>query len=208
MSGEDDLDGILDSALDDFDVVEEQEKPHKEKSEAPEATVEDGEDHVDKDKDEILKALEGLTRDAQAAGGSSNVGVGGDDEFLESMNAELQKLGDIDGLMDDLFSTTMLKMRELYDSYLGDSADTLPPDELDRYRKQRAIVEELCALHEGENFSSGKVVQLMEKLNDLGDPPKPVTEGLDELEGDEGEPPISEADIKRAEEMMEKCKVQ
>mmetsp|Transcript_19337 Transcript_19337/g.77310 ORF Transcript_19337/g.77310 Transcript_19337/m.77310 type:complete len:103 (-) Transcript_19337:1783-2091(-) len=65
MSGEDDLDGILDSALDDFDVVEEQEKPHKEKSEAPEATVEDGEDHVDKDKDEILKALEGLTRDAQ-----------------------------------------------------------------------------------------------------------------------------------------------
>ncbi|KAJ8903148.1 hypothetical protein NDN08_004259 [Rhodosorus marinus] len=213
MSGEDDLDGILNSALDDFDVVEEQEKPHEEKSEAPEVTVEDEEDQVDEDEaDKILEALEGLTRDTQA-GGSSPFGVGGDDDLLENMSAELQKLGNLDGIMDELFSADvfkepMLKLRELYDTYLGDFADTLPPEELDRYRKQREIVEEICVLHEGEDSSSDKTMELLEKLHALGEPPEPVTKGLDEVEGAEGEEQVSEADLRKAEEMIDKCKVQ
>uniref|UniRef100_A0A7S0G440 Peroxin-19 n=1 Tax=Rhodosorus marinus TaxID=101924 RepID=A0A7S0G440_9RHOD len=213
MSGADILDGILSSALDDFDVVEEREMHHDAQSEAPEAAVEEEEDQVDKGQDKkILEALEGLSRDTQA-GGSSPFGVGGDDHLLENMSAELHKLGNLDGIMDELFSADvfkepMLKLRELYDTYLGDFADTLPPEELDRYRKQRAIVEEICVSHEGEDSSSDKTMELLEKLHTLGEPPEPVTKGLDEVEGAERQEQVSEADLKKAEEMIDKCKVQ
>ncbi|KAJ3291471.1 Peroxisome chaperone and import receptor [Borealophlyctis nickersoniae] len=123
-------------------------------------------------------------------------GLGLDDEAVEQMMKELEGLmgsGDFEGafggIMEQLMSKELLHepMRDLagkYPEWLEANASKLSPEELDKYRQQHVVIKEIVAIYDAcpteaaSEEDSKKVVDLMQRMQDLGNPPEEILQEL------------------------------
>jgi len=68
----------------------------------------------------------------------------------------------------------MSTMKQAYPKYLEENADKLSSEDLERYNKQLDIIEEMVKYFDNEEADKEKIVELLNKLQDLGAPPDEV----------------------------------
>ncbi|KAL7879344.1 hypothetical protein SRHO_G00015980 [Serrasalmus rhombeus] len=113
--------------------------------------------------DDLAKTLEGL-------GLEDGEGAGDDGNILPIMQSIMQNL-----LSKDVLYPSLKEITEKYPEWLNSNRQSLPPEELHRYQQQHRIMGEICSQFErgsdGES-SFENILELMQKLQDLGQPPK------------------------------------
>lgn len=68
----------------------------------------------------------------------------------------------------------MSLMKQAYPKYLEENSEKLSPEELERYNNQLDIVEELVRIFDSGEENTEKIIDLLNKLQDLGAPPPEV----------------------------------
>jgi len=134
-----------------------------------------------------------------------------EDAFMQEMMRQMESLADngdfqnmLEGMMSQLMSKDLLyePMKDLaskYPEWLEKNKDSTPPADLEKYRKQYDYVKQIVAKYDDPNFDekdekqAGEVVDLMQKMQELGQPP---AEMMDEMApgmnfGPEGMPDMS-----------------
>ncbi|XP_062337556.1 peroxisomal biogenesis factor 19 [Osmerus eperlanus] len=117
--------------------------------------------------DDLVKTLEGLGLEE---GGE---GAGEDGNILPIMQSIMQNL-----LSKEVLYPSLKEITEKYPEWLDSNRQSLPPDQYQRYEQQAKVMGEICSQFEkeggggeGENtFES--ILELMQQLQDLGQPPK------------------------------------
>ncbi|MEQ2286493.1 hypothetical protein AMECASPLE_003008 [Ameca splendens] len=117
--------------------------------------------------DDLVKALEGL--------GLDEGGEGGDDgNILPVMQSIMQNL-----LSKDVLYPSLKEITTKYPEWLETNKSTLSAEDHQRYQQQAKIMEEICKLFENEEEEAADkertfecIMDLMQKLQDLGQPPK------------------------------------
>ncbi|KAM9323712.1 peroxisomal biogenesis factor 19 [Pholidichthys leucotaenia] len=118
--------------------------------------------------DDLVKALEDLGLDE---GGEA----GGDDgNILPIMQSIMQNL-----LSKEVLYPSLKEITTKYPEWLETNKVTLSPEDYQRYEQQAKIMGEICKLFEKENEVAAdkestfeNIMDLMQKLQDLGQPPK------------------------------------
>ncbi|XP_007234430.2 peroxisomal biogenesis factor 19 [Astyanax mexicanus] len=113
--------------------------------------------------DDLAKTLEGL-------GLEDGEGAGEDGNILPIMQSIMQNL-----LSKDVLYPSLKEITEKYPEWLSSNRQSLSPDDLHRYEQQHKIMGEICNQFErqGEKESTFEnILELMQKLQDLGQPPK------------------------------------
>mmetsp|Transcript_44714 Transcript_44714/g.112100 ORF Transcript_44714/g.112100 Transcript_44714/m.112100 type:complete len:152 (-) Transcript_44714:145-600(-) len=87
-----------------------------------------------------------------------------------------QVSGQATALLDDLFSKEALlqplkEKKRLYHDYLRRNNAVLSQPVRDRYNVQLGIITDLCSTLERDSSDSGRILQLMDKLQQAGEPP-------------------------------------
>ncbi|XP_030631126.1 peroxisomal biogenesis factor 19 [Chanos chanos] len=113
--------------------------------------------------EDLVKTLEGLGLD-EGEGGAE------DGNILPIMQSIMQNL-----LSKDVLYPSLKEITEKYPEWLNANRQSLPPDQYRRYEEQHRIMGEICNQFEREgdgesNFEN--ILELMQKLQDLGQPPK------------------------------------
>mmetsp|Transcript_11025 Transcript_11025/g.33816 ORF Transcript_11025/g.33816 Transcript_11025/m.33816 type:complete len:260 (+) Transcript_11025:91-870(+) len=201
----DNLDDILDAALDDFEVAPTVDKAEKaEKAEDGEAAAAERSETVDdvsapesgeqadafseKFLEQITKGLEDMEK---ARADSSNLRAGDDELFselhklLESTdgNPEADKKF-VDGFIDSIINPEEIKgpMEEVlvkYDEVL--SGEMEKEEDRERYQQQRDLAAKICQMCD-EKAPAAALMEEMQKFSSLGDPPAQV----ESLAGEDG----------------------
>ncbi|XP_026870415.1 peroxisomal biogenesis factor 19 isoform X1 [Electrophorus electricus] len=114
--------------------------------------------------EDLAKTLEGLGLDESSEGG------GDDGNILPIMQSIMQNL-----LSKDVLYPSLKEITEKYPDWLKNNRHSLPPVDIHRYEQQHRIMGEICSQFERDgdgqsNFES--ILELMQKLQDLGQPPK------------------------------------
>ncbi|KAL0966302.1 hypothetical protein UPYG_G00293610 [Umbra pygmaea] len=117
--------------------------------------------------EDLAKTLEGLGLDEGVEGS------GEDGNILPIMQSIMQNL-----LSKDVLYPSLKEITEKYPDWLNNNRQSLPPDQFQRYVQQHKVMGEICSQFEkegdggdGENkFES--ILELMQQLQDLGQPPK------------------------------------
>lgn len=117
--------------------------------------------------DDLVKTLEGLGLEEGSEGG------GEDGNILPIMQSIMQNL-----LSKEVLYPSLKEITGKYPEWLDSNRQTLPPDQYQRYEQQAKIMGEICSQFEregtgadGEN-SFESILDLMQQLQDLGQPPK------------------------------------
>ncbi|XP_063836682.1 peroxisomal biogenesis factor 19 [Ostrinia nubilalis] len=117
-----------------------------------------------------------------------NLGEGGQDSnmFVPFMQGMMQSL-----LSKEVLHPSLVELLDRYPAWLAEHKGTVEPSEYDRYEKQMVLMQKVCTELETEQESDPEdvkrkrfetVLELMQKMQDLGQPPA-------ELVGDIGAPP-------------------
>ncbi|RKO85128.1 Pex19 protein, partial [Blyttiomyces helicus] len=119
-----------------------------------------------------------------------------DDPAMAQMMKELEGLmgtGDLDGVlegvMEQMLSKELLQepLKELagkYPTWLADNESKVPEEDMVKYRKQLSIIEEILAIYDRSGSAqptseeSKRVVELMQQMQDCGNPPAEIWEEL------------------------------
>ncbi|XP_056599929.1 peroxisomal biogenesis factor 19 [Triplophysa dalaica] len=113
--------------------------------------------------EDLVKTLENL--------GLNENGEGAEDgNILPIMQSIMQNL-----LSKDVLYPSLKEITEKYPEWLESNRQSIPPDEFMRYEQQYKIMGEICTQFEkdGEGESTFEnILELMQKLQDLGQPPK------------------------------------
>ncbi|KAI1901199.1 hypothetical protein AGOR_G00031840 [Albula goreensis] len=119
--------------------------------------------------EDLAKTLEGLGLDESAEGG------GDDGNILPIMQSIMQNL-----LSKEVLYPSLKEITDKYPEWLSCNRQSLPPDQYRRYEQQHKIMGEICSHFEREgdgeqdggenNFEN--ILELMQQLQDLGQPPK------------------------------------
>ncbi|XP_052475848.1 peroxisomal biogenesis factor 19 [Carassius gibelio] len=113
--------------------------------------------------DDLVKTLENL--------GLNENGEGGDDgNVLPLMQSIMQNL-----LSKEVLYPSLKEITEKYPVWLESNKQSLPTDQFTRYEQQYHIMGEICSQFEkdGDKDSTFEnILELMQKLQDLGQPPK------------------------------------
>ncbi|CAH8381050.1 unnamed protein product [Eruca vesicaria subsp. sativa] len=216
----DDLDELLDSALDDFkdlnltqrDEVVKKEDSGKEEIEALPSGVQglgmglpdmrtkkkgknkvSKEDHVAEALDklreqtrETVKGLESLSsKQLQPPPGSS------DDALVEDWIKQFEDLSGsqdlesiVDTMMQQLLSKDILHepMKEIgarYPKWLEEHESSLSKEDFERYSRQYELIKELNLVYENEPNNSTKIMEIMQKMQECGQPPSDIVQEMD-----------------------------
>jgi len=111
-----------------------------------------------------------------SAQGKSNLdGKGGEEMMNDVMKNFASK---------DLLYEPLVSLREMYPKWLSDHKNKIDKKELDKYEQQFEIIKELCQLYEKNGDQSTKIIELMQKMNELGSPPPEI---IKELAGEDVE---------------------
>lgn len=88
-------------------------------------------------------------------------------------------------LSKDVLKGPMEQMRDAYARWLPEREDKLSSAELTRFRKQRVIVERICATFERTDCKTADILNLLQEMQDTGAPPAEVMRqiGDDETTG-------------------------
>ncbi|KAJ2499868.1 Peroxisome chaperone and import receptor [Coemansia sp. RSA 1972] len=130
--------------------------------------------------------------------------------MMEELMRQLDQTGDdpqLDSLVDDVIGQLMSKdvleqplkdLNAAYPKYLTANKDTLSSDEYERFSQQHKYVKEILELFaqsEGDEVKDPRVVELMQKMQDCGQPPNELLKLLaPDMELDEkGEVKVPEA---------------
>ncbi|KAI2667720.1 Peroxisomal biogenesis factor 19 [Labeo rohita] len=113
--------------------------------------------------DDLVKTLENL--------GLNENGEGGEDgNILPIMQSIMQNL-----LSKEVLYPSLKEITEKYPEWLESNKQSLPTDQFTRYEQQYKIMGEICTQFEkdGDKDSTFEnILELMQKLQDLGQPPK------------------------------------
>ncbi|XP_016336146.1 peroxisomal biogenesis factor 19-like [Sinocyclocheilus anshuiensis] len=113
--------------------------------------------------DDLVKTLENL--------GLNENGEGGDDgNILPIMQSIMQNL-----LSKEVLYPSLKEITEKYPEWLESNKQSLPTDQFMRYEQQYKLMGEICSQFEkdGDKDSTFEnILELMQKLQDLGQPPK------------------------------------
>ncbi|CAO3679353.1 unnamed protein product [Umbelopsis vinacea] len=119
-----------------------------------------------------------------------------DDAFMQEMMRQMESLTDngdfqnmLEGMMNQLMSKDLLyePMKDLankYPEWLESNKDKTPPAELEKYQQQYDYVKKIVAKYEDPNFDekdekqASEVVDLMQKMQELGQPPAEMMEEM------------------------------
>ncbi|XP_077415112.1 peroxisomal biogenesis factor 19 isoform X2 [Vanacampus margaritifer] len=117
--------------------------------------------------DDLVKALEGLGLDE----GGEGVSGGGDDaNILPVMQSIMQNL-----LSKEVLYPSLKEITTKYPEWLEANRASLSSEDVQRYEQQAKIMGEICQRFEtdedGDKVFEG-IMELMQKLQDLGQPPK------------------------------------
>ncbi|XP_053484653.1 peroxisomal biogenesis factor 19 [Ictalurus furcatus] len=114
--------------------------------------------------EDLAKTLEGLGLDENSEGG------GDDGNILPIMQSIMQNL-----LSKDVLYPSLKEITEKYPEWLDSNRQSLSAEDVQRYEQQHRIMGEICSQFErdGDTESSFEnILELMQKLQDLGHPPK------------------------------------
>ncbi|XP_012670853.1 peroxisomal biogenesis factor 19 [Clupea harengus] len=114
--------------------------------------------------EDLAKTLEGLGLDDNGEGG------GEDGNILPIMQSIMQNL-----LSKEVLYPSLKEITEKYPEWLNSNKESLPPEEFNRYEQQHKIMGDICSQFEkdGDQESAFEnILELMQKLQDLGQPPK------------------------------------
>ncbi|XP_055057658.2 peroxisomal biogenesis factor 19 [Misgurnus anguillicaudatus] len=113
--------------------------------------------------DDLVKTLENL--------GLNENGEGGEDgNILPIMQSIMQNL-----LSKDVLYPSLKEITEKYPEWLESNKQSIPPDQFIQYEQQYKIMGEICSQFEKEGDKEStfeNILELMQKLQDLGQPPK------------------------------------
>ncbi|KAM6948183.1 peroxisomal biogenesis factor 19-like [Aplochiton taeniatus] len=116
--------------------------------------------------EDLVKTLEGLGLDEGGEGGKE------DENILPIMQSIMQNL-----LSKEVLYPSLKEITAKYPEWLEVNKPTLPLDQYKRYEQQAQVMGEICKQFEMEEEGSGEntfenIMDLMQKLQDLGQPPK------------------------------------
>ncbi|KAL2097199.1 hypothetical protein ACEWY4_006406 [Coilia grayii] len=114
--------------------------------------------------EDLAKTLEGLGLEESGEGG------GEDGNILPIMQSIMQNL-----LSKDVLYPSLKEITEKYPEWLTSNKESLPPEEFSRFEQQHQIMGDICSQFEkaGDQESTFEnILELMQKLQDLGQPPK------------------------------------
>ncbi|KAM8851435.1 peroxisomal biogenesis factor 19 [Spinachia spinachia] len=119
--------------------------------------------------DDLVKALEGLGLEEGGDGGG-----GEDGNILPVMQSIMQNL-----LSKEVLYPSLKEITAKYPEWLEDNKPSLSPEDYKRYEEQAKIMGEICKSFENEEQEAQdkegtfeSIMELMQKLQDLGQPPK------------------------------------
>ncbi|CAH8259170.1 unnamed protein product [Arabidopsis lyrata] len=215
----DDLDELLDSALDDFKDLnlsqrnqrEAQEEEKKKKEETvllpsgvqglgmglPDMRIKkkgkqkvSKEDHVaealDKLREQTRETVKGLESIS-----SKQLPASDDDGMVEDLLKQFEDLTGsqdlesiVETMMQQLLSKDILHepMKELgarYPKWLKENEASLTKEDYKRYSQQYKLIEELNAVYENEPNNSSKIMEIMQKMQECGQPPSDIVKEID-----------------------------
>uniref|UniRef100_G3Q0T5 Peroxisomal biogenesis factor 19 n=1 Tax=Gasterosteus aculeatus TaxID=69293 RepID=G3Q0T5_GASAC len=120
--------------------------------------------------DDLVKALEGLGLEEGGEGG----GGGDDGNILPVMQSIMQNL-----LSKEVLYPSLKEITAKYPEWLEANKPSLSPEDYQRYEQQANIMGEICKSFENEEQGAEdkegtfeSIMELMQKLQDLGQPPK------------------------------------
>ncbi|XP_055821296.1 peroxisome biogenesis protein 19-1-like [Solanum dulcamara] len=216
----DDLDQLLDSALDDFQSLNftsgsqrsgdgEEKKDssfmpgevqglgmmlpdrNAKKKGKQKASGESKDSHVaealDKLREQTREAVKGLESVAGPRPGVENMG---NDAMMEEWVKQFEELSGsqdmesiVETMMQQLLSKEILHepMKEIEDRYpkwLEDNKVKLSTEEYERYKKQYEFIRDLNKVYETEPSNFNKIVELMQKMQECGQPPNDIVHEL------------------------------
>ncbi|KAK6783116.1 hypothetical protein RDI58_020912 [Solanum bulbocastanum] len=216
----DDLDQLLDSALDDFqsfnltsgsqrsgDGEEKKDSSfmpgevqglgmmlpdrNAKKKGKQKASGESKDSHVaealDKLREQTREAVKGLESVAGPRPGVENMG---NDAMMEEWVKQFEELSGsqdmesiVETMMQQLLSKEILHepMKEIEDRYpkwLEDNKVKLSAEEYERYKKQYEFIRDLNKVYETEPSNFNKIVELMQKMQECGQPPNDIVHEL------------------------------
>ncbi|KAJ1810598.1 Peroxisome chaperone and import receptor [Coemansia sp. RSA 2598] len=153
----------------------------EEKSEAPASFQDKIKATMDKLKESADKAESG-----SGSSGTGGLGALGDMGLMDDLLQQMDNMGDdaqLDSLVDDVIGQLMSKevlnqpLKDLdaaYPGYLDKNKDKLPKDEFERYQKQHDYIKQILALFDettDDSVNNPKVIELMQAMQDCGQPP-------------------------------------
>ncbi|KAF5460202.1 hypothetical protein F2P56_020086 [Juglans regia] len=216
----DDLDQLLDSALDDFENLDL--NPSLQRNKEARETKQDGpptlpsgiqglgmglpdlrskkkgkqkvskDSHVsealDKLREQTMEAVKGLESVTGAKpGGGDDLGS---DAMMEDWVKQFEELTGsqdmesiVETMMQQLLSKEILQepMKEIgerYPKWLEDHKASLNAEEYERYSRQYKLIKDLNELYENDPSNFNRVVELMQKMQECGQPPNDIVQEL------------------------------
>ncbi|KAK6935176.1 Pex19 protein [Dillenia turbinata] len=215
----DDLDELLDSALDDFQALNlassqqrskdgEENKKHNSSSlptgvqglglglpdlktkkkgkqkVSREAHVSEALDKLREQTRETVRGLESMT------GAKPVVEDFGKDQLMEDWVKQFEELAGsqdmesiVETMMQQLLSKEILhgpmkEIEERYPKWLEEHKDNLSKEEFDRYSHQYELIKEINQVYENDPGNFTKIVEIMQKMQDCGQPPNDIVHEL------------------------------
>ncbi|PHT45493.1 hypothetical protein CQW23_14651 [Capsicum baccatum] len=155
------------------------------------ATKEGKDSHVsealDKLRQQTREAVKGLESVAGSRSGAENFGS---DPRMEDWLKQLEELAGsqdmesiVETMMQQLLSKEILHepMREIgerYPKWLEDNKVKLSSEEYERYRHQYELIRDLNKVYETDPSNFNKIVELMQKMQECGQPPNDIVQEL------------------------------
>ncbi|CAH8388295.1 unnamed protein product [Eruca vesicaria subsp. sativa] len=216
----DDLDELLDSALDDFKDLNlaqrEEGEVDKEKKQEP-SPLPSGvqglgmglpdmriknkgkkkvskEDHVAEALDklreqtrETVKGLESISSKQQ----QQQPGSGDDDAMVEDFLKQFESMAgsqDLESIVETMMQQLLSKdilyepMKEIgarYPKWLEENEGSISKEDYNRYSQQYKLIKELNAVYEDEPNNSTKIMEIMQKMQECGQPPNDIVQEMD-----------------------------
>ncbi|KAL9268640.1 Peroxisome biogenesis protein 19-1-like protein [Drosera capensis] len=186
----DDLDDLLDSALDDFQNLNLAPPPHTDAKSRTTASASTSAGLREKEKGARLRQN---TRDsvrgveAASAGGGSESGK---DAFVEEWIKQFEDFAgpqDVESIVETMMQQLLSKeilhepMKEIgekYPQWLEEHKTGLSEEDYKRYSHQYELIQELNGVYETDSGNFTKIVDLMQRMQECGQPPNDIVREL------------------------------
>uniref|UniRef100_A0A1J3E3B9 Peroxisome biogenesis protein 19-2 n=1 Tax=Noccaea caerulescens TaxID=107243 RepID=A0A1J3E3B9_NOCCA len=214
----DDLDELLDSALDDFkdlNLTQRKGGVKKEDGDKKESELLLGgvqglgmglpdmrskkkgkqkvakEDHVSEALDKLREQTRETVKGLESLSSPKQLPPGSDDAMVEDWIKQFEDLAgakDLESIVDtmmqqllskDILHEPMKEIGERYPKWLEEHESTLNKEDYERYSRQYELIKELNLVYENEPNSSTKIMEIMQKMQECGQPPSDIVQEMD-----------------------------
>ncbi|KAG6487858.1 hypothetical protein ZIOFF_056596 [Zingiber officinale] len=133
---------------------------------------------------EAVRGLESATRTTNIPEGANAEMV---EEFVKQFEAEMAGSQDVESIVETMMQQLLSKeilhdpMKEIgerYPKWLEEHKDVLNKQDYDRYRHQYELILKLNEVYDNEPENFSKIVDLMQKMQECGQPPSDIVQEL------------------------------